>query len=134
MGGMVGTMSTVGWVKEPTSKADLLIAYWFANRKDQSRFITDVQSYNFVVATHQGDHTIEPFLEAIENNLRSMLLECFDAATVQARAPNFDPMAKQFQLAVSGVVQENGKSYDLARSVILNGKTFELITEGRKNV
>jgi hypothetical protein len=134
MGGMVGTMSTVGWVKEPASKVDLLIAYWFANRKDQSRFITDVQSYNYVVATHQGDHTIDNFLEAIQNSLRSMLLECFDGADVYARAPNFNPLNKQFQLAVSGTVEENGKTYDLAHSVIVSGKTFELITEGRKNV
>ena len=134
MGGMVGTMSTVGWVKEPASKADLVIAYWFANRKDQCRFIPEVQSYNFIVASHQGDREIEGFLDDIENSLRSMLLECFDSAKVVARAPDFEPLKKEFVLAVSGTVEENGISYDLSHSVIVSGKTFELITEGRRNV
>ncbi|QDB70471.1 hypothetical protein CF8_0059 [Aeromonas phage CF8] len=134
MAGIVGTMDTLGWVKEPTVKIDRLIAYWFANRKDQSIIFRNIQSFQYVVGKHQDDKQIDGFLEDVQNNLRSFLLECFDAADVTAAAPGWEPNLKMFTLAISGQVQQDGNKYDIAHAVQLNGKTFEKIAEGRRHV
>ncbi|WNV45876.1 hypothetical protein [Aeromonas phage AerS_266] len=134
MAGIVGTMDTLGWVDEPVVKIDRLIAYWFANRKDQSIIFRNIQSFQYVVAKHQDDKQIDGFLQEIQSNLQSFLLECFDAAEVKARAPGYEVGKKMFTLAISGRVLEKDTYYDLSHSVILNGKTFEKIREGRSNV
>lgn len=134
MVGIVGTMDTLGWVKEPSVKIDRLIAYWFANRKDQSIIFRNIQSFQYVVGKHQDDKQIDGFLEDIQNNLRSFLLECFEGADVVAAAPGWEANLKMFTLAISGQVQQDGVKYDLAHAVQLNGKTFEKIAEGRKHV
>ena len=68
----------------------------------------------------------------MEESLRSYLLECFTGVEVVVRSPDYEPVKKMFTLAVSGQVEEDGKLYDLATSVSVNGKTFELIEKGRK--
>lgn len=130
--GVVATMDTLGFITEPTIKIDRLIAYWFANRIDQSIILTGIQSYQYVVAKHQNDFQIDNFLKEIEENLRSFLLECFTNVDVGVRSPDYEPVKKMFTLAISGQVEEDGKLYDLATSVAVNGKTFELIEKGRK--
>ena len=130
--GVVATMDTLGYVKEPTVKIDRLIAYWFANRIDQSIILTGIYSYQYVVARHQNDFQIDNFIKDMEESLRSYLLECFTGVEVVVRSPDYEPVKKMFTLAVSGQVEEDGKLYDLATSVSVNGKTFELIEKGRK--
>lgn len=129
--GVVGTMDTIGYLKEPSAKADRLIALWFANRVDQSIILSNIQSYQYVVAKHQNDFRIDEFLAEVQTNLRSYLQECFDGAEVVARAPNYLTVNKMFTLAVSATVEEDGVRYDVARSVEINGKTYERVNEGR---
>ena len=130
--GVVATMDTLGYVREPSVKVDRLIAYWFANRIDQSIILTGIQSYQYVVAKHQNDFQIDNFIKDMGESLRSYLLECFTAVDVVVRSPDYEPVKKMFTLAISGQVEEDGERYDLATSVSVNGKTFELIEKGRK--
>lgn len=131
MSGMVGTMSTLGWVMEPTAMVDLIYSYWFANRRDQCIILKGIQSFDFVIASHQGDTNIEGFLDDTEEGLRSLFLECFDTAIVTVVSPDYSHTKKNFTLAISGTVYKDNKPYDVAKSVILNGKSFELIQEAR---
>lgn len=130
--GVVATMDTLGFIQEPTVKIDRLIAYWFANRIDQSIILTGIQSYQYVVAKNQNGFNIDNFIKDMEESLRSYLLECFNSVEVVVRSPDYEPAKKMFTLAVSGQVEEDGKLYDLATSVAVNGKTYELIDKGRK--
>lgn len=130
MAGIVGTMSTLGWVDEPTVMIDKLFSYWIANRRDQCIILTGIQSFDFVIGSHQGDTVIDKFLDDAEESFRSMLLECFDNVQVSVMSPDHEQAKKNFTLAISGTVYKDGIGYDLARSVILNGKTFELIQQG----
>lgn len=131
--GVVGTMDTVGFIEEPTVKIDRLIAYWFANRIDQSIIIRNVHSYQYVIAKHQGEKKGEErLLQDIENNLQGYLLECFDGASVSAWAKRENPEDKMFTLVISGVAFQDGKQYELNNSVLINGSTYELIDKGRQ--
>ena len=130
--GVVATMDTVGYLKEPTAKADRQIAQWFANRVDQSIIFRDIQSYQYVVGKHQNDFRVDEFLREIQSNLKSYMLECFDGVDVSARAVNYEPGNKMFTLAVSATVEEDGVRYDVSQAVSINGKTYELVNEGRK--
>ncbi|QGH71905.1 putative virion structural protein [Klebsiella phage N1M2] len=130
--GVVGTMDTVGFITEPTIKIDRLIAYWFANRIDQCLILRNIHSYQYVIAKHQDDKKSEERLLAdIENNLREYLLECFEGCSVSAWAKRENPGDKMFTLVLSGTVFQDGKEYDLAKSVLINGSTYELIDKGR---
>lgn len=131
--GVLATMDTVGFITEPTVKADRAIAYWFANRIDQCIVLRGIHSYQYVVAKHQDDkNTEERFLEEVKKNLTEYLLQLFDSVSISTKAIRGEEGDKMFTLYVSGVVAQDGKTYDLARAVIVNGKTYELVSEGRK--
>lgn len=130
--GVVGTMDTVGFLTEPTVMADRCITYWFANRIDQCIILRNIYSYQYVVAKHQDDKGDEErFLQDVENNLKDYLLETFEGASVSARAIRKEEGDKMFTLAVSGVVFYDGKQYDVAQSVFVNGANYEIIDKGR---
>lgn len=130
--GVVATMDTVGYLTEPTVKADRAIAYWFANRVDQCLILRNIHSYQYIVAKHQDDKgSEERFLADVQNNLKGYLLQIFDGADVKARAIRQQEGDKMFTLALSCQYIEDGKSYDLATSVYINGNTFEIIDQGR---
>ena len=130
--GVVATMDTVGFLTEPTVKVDRAVTYWFANRIDQSIILREINSYQYVVAKHQDDKGTEvKFLEDVQNNLKKHLLEIFEGASVSARAIRENEGDKMFTLAVAGVVFEDGKEYDVAHSVYINGSNFEIIDKGR---
>jgi hypothetical protein len=131
--GVVGTMDTVGWIQEPAVKIDRAIAYWFANRIDQCIILRDIHSYQYVVAKHQDDKNSEaPFLAEIKQNLNEYMLQIFDTASIDAYAQRDNPEDKMFTLVLSGVVGQDGKEYDLARSVYVEGGSYKLIDTARE--
>lgn len=130
--GVVATMDTVGFITEPTVKIDRAIAYWFANRLDQCIVLRGTHSYQYVMAKHQDDKgSEERFLEEIKKNLTEYLLQIFDSVSVEAKSYRKNEGDKMFTLILSGVVVQDDKKYDLARSVLINGETYRLVDEGR---
>lgn len=131
--GVVATMDTVGYLTEPTVKADRAIAYWFANRVDQCILLEDIASYQYVVASHQDDKGSEDrFLADIKTNLTSYLMEIFDGVTIQAYAKKETEQSKMFTLVISGEFFQDGVRYELNQAVLINGKSYELVDRGRK--
>lgn len=130
--GPVATMDTIGYITEPTLKADRAIAYWFANRVDQSLIFKDIASYQYIVAKNQSSKSIDKFIKDVEDNLKKYLLSIFEGVSVSCR--QIKVTESTFTLAVSAVFFQDGVSYDLARAVLVNGKTYELIDEGRRNI
>lgn len=130
--GVVGSMDTLGYITEPTVKIDRALAYWFANRVDQCLIFRNVHSYQFVVASNQDSKGNEDkFLADIKQNLNEYLLQIFDSVSISAWAQRKEEGDRMFTLILSGVVAEDGKTYDLARSVIIEGGSYTLVNEGR---
>lgn len=131
--GVVGSMDTIGFIQEPTVKIDRAIAYWFANRIDQCIVIRSVHSYQYVVANHQDDkNNEERFLADIKQNLSEYMLQIFDAVSIDAWAQRKNEGDKMFTLVLSGVVTQDGKQYDLAQSVYVEGGTYKIIDTARE--
>lgn len=131
--GVVGSMDTIGFIQEPTVKIDRAIAYWFANRIDQCIIIRDVHSYQYVVSNHQDDKNNEDlFLANIKQNLSEYMLQIFDAVSIDAWAQRKNEGDKMFTLMLSGVVTQDGKTYDLASSVYVEGGSYKLIDAARE--
>lgn len=129
--GMVATMDTLGYLTEPTIKADRAIAYWFANRIDQCLILRDINSYQYLVAKHQDDHTEERLLQDVKKHLRDYLLELFEKVSVEAWAKRENEGDKMYTLVVSAEFWQDGVRYDLAKSVIEAGSTYRTIDYGR---
>lgn len=130
--GPVGTMDTVGFLTEPSVKIDRALAYWFANRIDQCIVLRDIKSYQYVTAKHQDDKKgVERFLTDVKDNLTAYLLQIFDGVTIETKANRANEEDKMFTLLISGVVNEDGRTYDLASSTLINGETYKLIDKGR---
>lgn len=131
--GVVASMDTVGFIQEPTVKIDRAIAYWFANRIDQCIVLRDVHSYQYVVANHQDDKKGEAlFIADIKQNLNEYMLQIFDSASIDAWANRANEGDKMFTLVLSGVVGQDGKTYDIARSVYVEGGSYKLIDTARE--
>jgi hypothetical protein len=132
--GPVATMDTVGYVTEPKVKIDRAMAYWFANRVDQCIVIRDVKSFQYVTSSHQDDKgNTDRFIQAVKENLTQYLLQIFDTASVEARAIRENEGDKIFTLAISGVVGQDNKLYDLSDAVIVSGETYKRIATARAN-
>lgn len=129
--GVVATLDTLGYLTEPTVKADRAMAYWFANKVDQCILLRHIHSYQYVVASHQGDQNEEKFLEEIKKNLQEYLLQIFDKVSIGAWAKRDKEESKMFTLVLSGEFYQDDKRYELNRSVLLNGSTYEIIDKNR---
>lgn len=130
--GVVATMDTVGFIQEPTVKIDRAIQYYFANRVDQCIILRGIHSYQYIVAKHQDDKdSEEKFLEDIKRNLTEYMLSIFDSASVAARALRKEEGDKMFTLAISGQVSQDGKIYDIAHAVYVEGQSYKIIDQAR---
>lgn len=131
--GVVGSMDTLGFIQEPTVKIDRAITYWFANRIDQCIIIRNVHSYQYVVAKHQNDKGgDELFLADIKQNLTEYMLQIFDSVSINAWAKRAKEEDKMFTLMLSGIVTQDGKQYDIAHSVYIEGGSYKLIDKARE--
>lgn len=130
--GMVGSMSTMGFISEPQIKAAKKIDYWFAARKNQSIIIAEVESYQYIKESAQGTLiTIDEFCEKIKNSLYKVLIEAFDKVEIDVRHESDNNSTSTFHCIFSGTVTEDGVGYDIAKAVIFNNKSYERIDEGR---
>jgi len=130
--GVVGTMDTLGWVTEPSLKINRKIAYWFATRKDQSTVIRNVESFQFIKETLQGSKApLSEFKKTIKRSLMNLLLESFDDVLIEINHQNVTNEGSIVNMIISGYCLENENTYDIAYSVYVNNKTYELIDEGR---
>lgn len=128
--GVVGTMSTMGFVTEPQLKAAKKIDYWLEAKKNQSIIISEVESYSFIRESAQGTMiTKDEFCERIQTSLKNIMLECFENVDIEVRHEDYSPGGSVFKVFISATVYENGLGYDLAKSVLFNNKSYERIEE-----
>ena len=131
--GIVGSMSTMGFITEPRIKAAKKIDYWFECRKNQSIVIPEVESYQFIKESCQGKNiSIDEFCEKLKNSLTKVLLECFDSVTIEVEPKTpagVNPST--FTAVFRGTVMQGGVPTDVAKAVIFNNKSYERIEEGR---
>lgn len=130
--GVVATMSTLGYISEPSVKLDRAYAYWIANRESQNHVMGKVESLLKVIGDHQNDkNTTDMFVEAAQRSLTNHLLGFFDAAEVFCKAERITENGKCFNLIISATVVEDNVKYDLLKSVEVNGSTFNVIRKSR---
>ena len=130
--GVVGSMSTMGWISEPQLKAAKKIDYWFASRRSQCLVIREVESYQFVKESCQGTNiTVKEFCRKLSSSLKRILLECFEDVEVNVVPEDISEQGSVFRANISAIFTENGITYDLSKSVDINNNSFELIDEGR---
>lgn len=126
------SMSLLGMITEPTLKLDRCLAWFFASRRNQCITIRSVESFVYVREINQGTNiTPEAFCDKVAESLQKVIVKYFDEAYVDATPKflnNFDSM---FTCCISCTAIQDGKRYDLARSVLINNKTFELIDKAR---
>lgn len=131
--GVVGSMSTMGFITNPRLKAAKKIDYWLASRKNQCIVIPEVESYQFIKESCQGTNiSLDDFCDKIKSSLNRLLLECFESVEVTVEHEAVSPNGTMFRCNIGATITENGVTYDLAKSVYFNNNTFEKIDEGRK--
>lgn len=131
--GVASSMSTLGYITEPTLKIDRKIAWWFAARKNQSILLTDIENFQYVREMNQGTNiTTSAFCDKIAISLEKILLECFDSVEILAHPEDISDTGSMFRCRINGMCYEEGMSYQINAAVIMNNKTFELIDKGRK--
>lgn len=77
----VPSMSTAGWVVDPTSKLDRLLAYYFTSKRDQDalhRNIVKSAQYDLAVSSYKPNAAVELMAESI----KTLLSPYFTSVTV----------------------------------------------------
>lgn len=126
------SMSLLGAITEPTLKLDRCLAWFFASRRNQCIMIRAVESFVYVREINQGTNiTAESFCDKVAESLQRVIIKYFDEAYVDAY-PEYKPSSNtMFTCYISCTAIVDGKRYDLAKSVLINNKTFELIDKAR---
>lgn len=132
--GVAVSMSLLGVISEPTLKLDRAVAWFFASRKNQCIILRDIEGYVYVRELNQGTNiTPEYFCTLVGQSLERVLVKYFDEVYVDAVPKLVDDLKTVFTCYISCTAIQDGKSYDLAKSVLINNKTFELIDQARRN-
>lgn len=130
--GVAMSMSLLGMITEPTLKMDRALAWFFASRKNQCTVIREVESYVWIKEIHQGTRiTPEAFCDLVAEGLQRVMVKYFDEAYVDGAPKSVSAAGNVFTCYLKCTAIENGKQYDLAHSVLINNKTFELIDKAR---
>ncbi len=128
---VVSTMSTLGFIVESVPmQMDKHIAYYFAARRNQSKIIPNVPSFEWTLKKHQGNK--EDLKNAIKLEVIEYFKQLYEWADVQTVADP-DDRTTVFTLGIAVMITHKGKRYDLNKSVLISGKTYEIINEGRVN-
>lgn len=128
----IATMSKIGFIVD---EIPLILAkqldYYFQARRNQSTYISGIESFEYVLAENQGNK--EMMLKSVKDSITTLYKELFDRVDVTTKANPDTPEAANFTLIISVRVTYNGTPYDLAESVLVTGQTYKRIQEGRAN-
>lgn len=134
--GVAGSMSLLGFITEPSLKLDRAVTWFFASRRNQCIVLREIEGYVYVREINQGTHiTPETFCDYVAESLQRVLIKYFDQVYVDA-TPYYpkENVTTMFTCYISCTAVQGDKRYDLAKSVLLNNKTYELINKARHEV
>lgn len=130
---LIGTLSPIGFITESVEQAlDAHFSAWHAAKRSQGLVFEKVPSLEYLVMENEGK------MEQMEENTRTALRSYFEEQfnvhdiVVEARPIDGDRDGK-YQLIIGVSVIEDGVVYDLGASVLITGRTFEKINEGKRN-
>lgn len=128
---VVATMSTLGMITESVEQAmDRHLTYWFMAKRSQGSSITNTSSFDWVLMHSQGNK--DKVVEDVAEYLKAHFEELFDVVEVQAKTTDMDVEGDgKFILTIQLTVVHDNKRYDLGNSVVVSGKSFEILNRGR---
>lgn len=128
----VATMSKIGFIVD---EIPLMIAkqmdYWFAGKRNQSTWIDNIESFDYILAANQGNK--EAVLSAVKESLTNLYRELFTRVDVTTDASPDGNYDANYTLIFAVRVIHEGIPYDLAESVLVTEQTYQRIKEGRRN-
>lgn len=123
----VPTLSTEGWVKDVTGKADRLMSYFLVSDFSQTAFYPGTISSLPYLVQQYGSNAFE-----IEQRTRDTLYELFqryfDGVEVQVSTETPSPEEpNKINLTISATVVSEGKAYSLGRLINVNNNLIQQI-------
>lgn len=133
MKGIVGSLSTFGFITDSIELSiDRHFAYWIAAKRSQSLLIGKPRSFMGVIEEYDGN--ADRLTEAVKENLKSHFSELFNQVEVECTWAGMESKDdSKIVLTVTITIIEDEVVYDLGRSIIVSGKTYQLINEGKIN-
>lgn len=133
-GFIVGGMNTrTGWeTQSPYEAMSWHIVYWFASRRSQGMVLGNVPSFYYLWKTY-GENR-ETMVEQTDEALKSYFSELFSGlgqVSTQVGYVNVEGELNNYHLNIAVRVNYNGRSYDLARTVLVTGEKYKLLDEAR---
>ena len=126
----VPSMSTSGWISDPSSKLDRLLSYYFISRADQDALnVKTVYSINYLLA--KNSYNPIQACEEIQINLKQYLQPYFQSVTVTATSDAESISGSQavifilVQFVDSGYTSANSYAFDVKSSTF--GKVADAI-------
>ncbi|BEH89645.1 hypothetical protein [Klebsiella phage phiKp_32] len=125
----VATMSTLGFIADDVKLAmDRHLTYWFASRRDQNKLIGEVDSFEYLLMTYQGNRSA--LVSNVESSLRTYFQQIFSTVEVQVSDSDMPGETENFTLVMALRVTHEGVPYDLQNAVIVSGASYTLLPRG----
>lgn len=130
-GFVVGTMSSkTGWITKSVEEAlDHHFTYYFTSRRSQGKIIKDTPSFYYLLSQYSDNQ--ERLVDALTESFKEYLSELFPKCDVNVTTEDISPNGSKYTLILTARVVHSGYSYDLAKSILINGESYKVLDESR---
>lgn len=122
----VPTLSSAGWVRSPSEKADALISHFYESEYSQSYlYQNNVSNLQYLVERYS--HDIVSFVQQLRLTLETYLGRHYDTANVDVNSDVSENLTGRVNVTVYCTVTEDGKEYSFGRLLMVANSKIEKI-------
>lgn len=127
---VVPTLSTSGWVKAPSEKADFLLAHFYESDKFQT-YLYGQNVTNLQYIIEQTGHDAIAVTQRLRTELETYLGRYYDSALVDVTIADSTTTdaGSQLTIRVFCRVTENGKDYSFGKMIMAMNSKLEKVVD-----
>lgn len=127
----VGTMdSSVGWeIQSPEEALSKHFMYWFTSRRNQGMVLDKVPSFYYLFMKY--NRTPASLVEKAQQEFDEYLKELFVQRTVRVNYQFIGESRSLYTVQIDAQVINDGKVYDLGRTIEVTGEEYKILDDER---
>lgn len=124
----VPTMSTQGWVTDPSSKIDMLLSHFFEADYNQTQLYPNTVS-SIARIIQESDNDVDVAAFSIKEKLTSYLANYYDSVEVTTTVKSIDDSSAKMKIEIDIAIIYKGSRYGYTRLLQTDGSRLDQITK-----
>lgn len=116
---LLPTLSSAGWIRDPSNKLSRLFDYYLTTNKSQS-YLYRNSTISFQNTIKEFQHDPNLLSENLETTITAYFNRYFDSSSVAVRTSSIKSDGR-YDIHIDITVTENNQRYVLSRAIFMNG-------------